>query len=358
LIGGATPCCPGVVPFRGLRVVQSAAGPCSDLSWRWSGSGCRAGVPCAPHPRHRLLASPVPRPRWPGAMLQAPGAARRSSSPSEIPHLPMRTLCTRPERGRRRRRSLSCSRRSPGFLSWGSKDRPSVGISAPRPVLAGSALRRFQPSARELPPPRRLPPLPFLPASTVCSAARLAGCTPSGGSEASLPRSPVGVAPATDPGVHAVSMSAAMPRRVDPLGAFRRQSRKDRRGRAAMADTSPVMPYPSERLSSSAAVPPSPAGSALSPSQIAAAGRRAVANRRGDSAGGCRPQGLDPLPSPERGVAVASGSGPMLPWACSWKRAGGVTSVQAVRPEPTVFAVEIGPGSSPCAPGLSTGFRP
>jgi hypothetical protein len=53
---------------------------------------------------------------------------------------------------------------------------------------------------------------------------------------------------------------------------------------------------PFEAFPSAAAVPSSPTGDTFSPLQVAALVVVAVANRGADSAGGCRPQGLAPLP--------------------------------------------------------------
>jgi hypothetical protein len=131
---------------------------------------------------------------------------------------------------------------------------------------------------------------------------------------------PIGVLPATDPGVHAVSapaaVSAGLPIRP---GAFRRQSRKNREPRAAFSGASPVMPYPSKR---SPRQQPSRRHRRALPSRRYRAlrwSKRQLRAALSDSAGVCRPQGLAPLPKSGGKVAVASGPAPMLPWASSWR---------------------------------------
>lgn len=208
--------------------------------------------------------------------LQAPGAVRRDSSPSKTPHLQVWAPLTRPDRRRRGGRLLSRPRRSSGFLSWGFKDAPPSASARCVRSRRGPP-RGGPPSARDVPHPQRLPPLPFFPASTVCSAARLAGLL--------VPR-------VLDDAVVKAASSSSKERLScnRPWGSCRFGScryvcrRRSSRyfgfpqcrsariaGRkAAFAGASPVMPYPSELLSSSAAVPPSPVGAALSPLQDAA----------------------------------------------------------------------------------------
>jgi hypothetical protein len=185
-----------------------------------------------------------------------------------------------------------------GFLSWGFKDAPpSVSTRCVRsrraPSCDGPRLRPGRCHS-----PRRLPSLPFLPASTVCSAARLAGSAPSAGSGSSLTRSRGGVAPATDPGVHAVSAPAAMSAVSRSAWCLSAPGRKDRESTGRARRCVPGHALPFEAFPSSAAVPSSPTGDTFSPLQVAALIVVAVANRDDDPAGGCRPQGLAPLPSP------------------------------------------------------------
>lgn len=226
----------------------------------------------------RCLAGGGPEP------FQAPGAVRRDSSPSKTPHLQVWTPLTRPERRRRGGRSLSRPRRSSGFLSWGFKDAPP-SISVRRVRSRRGPPRGGPPSAKEMPSPQRLPPLPFFPASTVCSAAHFAGLRASGVLE--------------DAVVKAASSSSK--RRFScnrPWGscrfgacryAYRRRSTRyfgfpQRRSariagrKAAFAGASPVMPYPSELYSSSAAVPTVTGGRCPLAVTGCRAGRRVVAN--------------------------------------------------------------------------------
>ena len=230
---------------RGVGPSASAVGWCAPCAVRL---GTGYWLP-------RCLAGGGPEP------FQAPGAVRRDSSPSKTPHLQVWTPLTRPDRRRRGGRSLSRPRRSSGFLSWGFKDAPP-SISARCVRSRRGPPRGGSPSAREMPSPQRLPPLPFFPASTVCSAARLAGLCAS--------------RVLSDAVVKAVSSSSGMRFSCNrPWGscrfgacrcAFVRRStryfgfpqcRSARiAGRkAAFAGASPVMPYPSELCSSSAAVP-------------------------------------------------------------------------------------------------------
>ena len=208
--------------------------------------------------------------------FQAPGAVRRDSSPSKTPHLQVWAPLTRPDRRRRGGRSLSRPRRSSGFLSWGFKDAPP-SISARCVRSRRGPPRGGPPSAEEMPSPQRLPPLPFFPASTVCSAARLAGlCASRVLADAVLRQrrpAPRGVSPATDHGVHAVSAPAAMPAVVDPLGTLVSLS-ADPQGSPAGRPRSQMLPRSCPTLRSF--VPrqqpsrPSPVGGALSPLQAAA----------------------------------------------------------------------------------------
>jgi hypothetical protein len=264
----------------------------------------------------RCLAGGGPEP------FQAPGAVRRDSSPSKTPHLQVWTLLTRPDRRRRGGRSLSRPRRSSGFLSWGFKDAPP-SISARCVRSWRGPPRGGSPSARERPSPQRLPSLPFFPASTVCSAACLAGlCASRVLGDAVLRQrrpAPGGVSPATDHGVHAVSAPAAMPTVVDPLGTSVSLS-ADPQGSPAGRPRSQVLPRSCPTLRS--VVPrqqPSHRHRWALPSRRYRPLRLSWCGcePRHDFACVCRPQGLDPLPSPERGDAVTSMSAPVLPWACS-----------------------------------------
>jgi len=264
----------------------------------------------------RCLAGGGPEPS------QAPGAVRRDSSPSKTPHLQVWTLLTRPERRRRGGRLLSRPRRSSGFLSWGFKDAPP-SISARCVRSRRGPPRGGPPSAEERPSPQRLPPLPFFPASTVCSAAHLAGLlAPRVLDDAVLRQrhpAPGGVSPATDHGVHAVSAPAAsLPSSIHSVLRFPSVPiRKDRRpeGRVRRCFPGHVLPFGAFFLVSSR---PYRHRWAL-PSRRYRPLRRSLCGcePRHDFACVCRPQGLDPLPSPERGDAVTSMSGPMLPWAYS-----------------------------------------
>ena len=171
-----------------------------------------------------------------------------------------------------------------------SPDRAGRPVSSPG--VSKMPLRRYQraasgpggvhlavgpPSAEERPSPQRLPPLPFFPASTVCSAAHLAGLCASGVLANAVLRqrrpAPRGVSPATDHGVHAVSAPAAMPAVVDPLGTLVSLS-ADPQGSPAGRPRSQMLPrscptlrsfVPRQQLSR-----PSPVGAALSPLQTAA----------------------------------------------------------------------------------------
>lgn len=124
-------------------------------------------------PGHRLLASSVLSGRWPGAVSGSKRSAPRFlafEDPTPAGVDSAHATGASPPWGR----SLSRPRRSSGFLSWGFKDAPP-SISARCVRSRRGPPRGGPPSARERPSPRRLPPLPFFPASTVCSAARLAG---------------------------------------------------------------------------------------------------------------------------------------------------------------------------------------
>lgn len=254
--------------------------------------------------------------------LQAPGAVRRDSSPSKTPHLQVWAPLTRPDRRRRGGRLLSRPRRSSGFLSWGFKDAPPSASARCVRSRRGPP-RGGPPSARDVPHPQRLPPLPFFPASTVCSAARLAGLL--------VPR-------VLDDAVVKAASSSSKERLscnrpwgscrfgscryasvVDPLGTLVSLS-ADPQGSPARRPRSQVLPRSCPTLRSFY-----PRQQPSHRHRWALPSRRYRMPRwpprgcepRCDSACVCRPQGLDPLPSPERGDAVTSISGPMLPWACS-----------------------------------------
>jgi hypothetical protein len=85
-------------------------------------------------------AFPHRRRRWPGREVQAP---------------------TPPDRS--------------GHLSPFSKIRPSADMAAARPLPAGRPRRDRPAFGSELPPSEHVPPLPFLPASTVCAASASCG---------------------------------------------------------------------------------------------------------------------------------------------------------------------------------------
>jgi hypothetical protein len=246
-------------------------------AFRGVGLAAAARVVC-PMRRRRVTGYWLPRCRgrqWPGAVFQAPGAARRFSSPSKTPHLQVWTLSTRPERHRTGGRLLS---RDPPMRPASS---PGVSKIAPPSVSARCVRSRRAPSCDDsrLRPgrchsPRRLPPLPFLPASTVCSAARLAGFGAFGVPVSKLTSSRRRLSRNRPWG----SCRFGSCRHVRSLsirpGAFRRQNRKDRElaGRARRCVPGHALPF--EAFPSSAAVPSSPTGDTFSPLQVAAAGRR------------------------------------------------------------------------------------
>lgn len=192
---------------------------------------------------------------------QAQGAVRRDSSPSKTPHLQVWTPLTRPDRRRRGGRSLSRPRRSSGFLSWGFKDAPP-SISARCVRSRRGPPRGGPPSAEDLPSPQRLPPLPFFPASTVCSAARLAGLCASrvlGDAVFKAALSSSGMRFSCNRPWGSCRFGscryACRRRSTRYLGFPQCRSARIAGRKTAFADASPVMPYPSELLSSSAAVP-------------------------------------------------------------------------------------------------------
>jgi hypothetical protein len=107
----------------------------------------------------------------------------------------------------------------------------------------------------------------------------LQGPRPWGPRSTRVEPAPFSVSPATDPGVHAVSAPAALSALsrsvLVPFGA---RNARIARSRAARAGASPVMPYPSKRFPSAAAVPSSPMGVAFSPVPSAALPRDPVAS--------------------------------------------------------------------------------
>jgi len=193
--------------------------------------------------------------------LQAPGAVRRDSSPSKTPHLQVWTPLTRPERRRRGGRLLSRPRRSSGFLSWGFKDAPP-SISARRvrsrrgPPRGGSAFGRGDaissaPSALAV-----LPGFDGLLRCAPCRSLRFSGpggrcfkaASSSSGRRFSCNR-PWGSCR------FGACRYACRRRSTRYFGFPQCRSARIAGRKAAFADASPVMPYPSELCSSSAAVP-------------------------------------------------------------------------------------------------------
>lgn len=118
---------------------------------------------------HRLLASPMSPASMAAGVPKVSTAQRTTaSSPSKIPHPKVCALSARPGRVLRSGCPLACA---PDFLSWGFKERLSVDISSLRPVPEGCKqplLRRE--SASSLAPSA---PAVFT-TSAVCSAVLLA----------------------------------------------------------------------------------------------------------------------------------------------------------------------------------------
>jgi hypothetical protein len=267
-------CC----PLQRFARRHDAAGPCSDLPWRWSSSGCWAGKPSLWSP-NRVLASPIQRP---AAARSSVTSSRRSASRFLAFEDP--PTC----RWRRCRRGRSGSARVRRSLSF------AAGRPASSPGVSKMPLRRYQRAASG-PGGERLATIPTfgqrgatLPgAFRPCRSSRLRRVAPLRASQG--PRSwgpgstrvkpaPIGVSPATDPGVHAVSAPAA-------LSALSRSARvsfdarfaRSGRSRAARRRV-PGHALPFEAFPSSAAVPTSPPGVAFSPVQAAALAEGAVAN--------------------------------------------------------------------------------
>ena len=205
--------------------------------------------------------------------LQAQRAAFRRLRRS--PTCRVGTLSSRPDRVRAGGEIALRRRRSLRLPLVGFQRCPSVGINPPRPVPARSSCDGFAFGPRDATLSGAFRP---------CRSSRLRRFAPrcvAQGLRSWGPRStrvepaPIGVSPATDPGVHAVSAPAALSAdsRSAPvpfgIGAARRRDQ-----RAALAGASPVMPYPSKRVPSSAAVPSSPMGDAFSPVHVAADGQR------------------------------------------------------------------------------------
>lgn len=120
---------------------------------RGVGSAAAAGLVC-PMRRRRRTGYWLPRSsgrQWPGAVLQAPGAARRVSSPSKIPHLQVWTLSSRPKRLRAGERSLSRRRRCASASSPGVSKMPLRRCQRAASGPGGGRLATFPPSAREMP---------------------------------------------------------------------------------------------------------------------------------------------------------------------------------------------------------------
>jgi hypothetical protein len=314
----------GAVPFRGFRVGRMLRARAATS--RGVGPAANAGV-VAPRCRCR---TGYWLPRCGGrqrleAVFHASSAVRRVSSPSKIPPLQGWTVSTRPERVRAGPEIALPRRRSSGFLSWGFKDAPP-SISARRVRSRWLSSRddaRLRPEKCHL--LRRLPPVPFLPASTVCSAARLAGSAlPGSGLSFRRIRSRRRFScnrPWGSCRFGACCFCPPVSRSVlVPLGA---RTARIVSQRAAFAGASPVMPYPSKLLPSSAAVPSSPTGDTFSPLQVAALVVTAVANHDDDSAGGCRPQGLDPLPKSVGVGRCCQRPRPDAPLGLLLERAGG-----------------------------------
>jgi hypothetical protein len=250
--------------------------------------------------RHRLLASPVSR----QAVAGNPVTGSRRSAPRffafEDPP-PAGVDLVFAAGSRAGRRSLSRHRRSPASSPGVSKIAPpSVSTRCVR-SRREDVLRRLLPSSGGLP----LPPAPSAPAVPP-GFDGLLRCAPR------RPRAFRG------PGQHAAQLPWAFllqptlgfrPFRLlppclpssDPLGASRRRSARIEGQQAALAGASPVLPYPSKRFPRQQ---PSRRHRRALPSRRYRPLRLAVArgaNRGADSAGGCRPQGLAPLPSPLAG---------------------------------------------------------
>jgi hypothetical protein len=126
-------------------------------------------VTIAPSLLYRILASPIPSATVDNG-IEIPSSQHTSnSSPSKIPHPKVHALSVRSGRSLRD----GCpSAHAPDFLSWSFKDRPSVDISALRPV---PKCRKQHPFGEKMPILSLLPSMPLQPASTACSAMHLAG---------------------------------------------------------------------------------------------------------------------------------------------------------------------------------------
>jgi hypothetical protein len=193
--------------------------------------------------------------------FQAPGAVRRDSSPSKTPHLQVRTPLTRPER------------RQPG----GDRSPVRAGRPVSSPGVSKMPLRQYQraasgPGGVHLAVVRLRPGRGHLPGTfRPCRSSRLRRFAPLRASQVcslrgSWARAVFKAATAQLHGARLLQPTLGfMPFRRLPLCLCSSilsvpwfplvPIRKDRRSLAAFAGASPVMLYPSERFSSSAAVP-------------------------------------------------------------------------------------------------------
>jgi hypothetical protein len=276
-------------------------------------------VPPAPLPGHRLLASSVPGGRWPRAVASSRRSAPRFlafEDPTPAGVDSAHATGTSPPWREIALPTAPVVR----FPLLGFQRCPSVDIRALRPVPAGVVSRRSLPSAREMP----LSPAPSAPA-VLPGFDGLLRCAPrrvrAPGVRAQLALNPLPSAFLLQPTLGFMPFRLLLPVRALSIrpGAFRRPVRKNREVAGCVCRCVPGHALPFEAFPSSAAVPSSPTGDTFSPLQVAALVVVAVANRGADSAGGCRPQGLAPLPKSGGRVAVASGPAPMLPWASSWR---------------------------------------
>jgi hypothetical protein len=234
---------------------------------------------------------------------------------------------------------------------------PSVDISALRPVPAKVVLRRFPPSAREMPlspAPSALAVLPGFDGLLRCAPRRVrAPGVPDQLALSQLPSAfflqpTLGFMPFRRlPLCSRVSRSVLVP--------FGARSARIVSPRAALAGASPVMPYPSKLFPRQ---------------QPSRRHRRAIPSRRcrslrwsssrlrtadDDSAGGCRPQGLAPLPKSGSRMLSPAVLPQVLPWACSWRGRVEDASADAER---TSRAVDRDRSRSPGRTRVHPAYRP